>query len=176
VLAPDRYETNPLHLRVGGMTRSELLAELRSHGVSLNSYAETLINHPVFDLREREEVSIVERNVGDFGFSAGATLPQVIAMAHEQGLGLCPVDTGPYLRLAMTWQANAPDSVLSAGRSPTGALKVTSPAVSDDVAFPRGFYLRVVDGMQWLRGFRCDDEYLFAPEDRFAFRIPESGQ
>ncbi|WP_245559015.1 hypothetical protein [Humibacter albus] len=158
------------------MTRSELLGELRSRGVLLNSYAETLINHAVFDLRQREEVGIVERNVGDLGFSTGATLPQVFARAHEHGLEPCPADTGPYLRLMMTWQANAPDSVLSAGRSPTGALKVACAPVSDDVAFPRGFYLRVVDGQQWLRGFRCDDEYLFSPEDRFAFRVPEMRQ
>jgi hypothetical protein len=27
-----------------------------------------------------------------------------------------------------------------------------------------------VDRQQWLRGYRCDDEYVFAPGDRFAFR------
>lgn len=167
---------HPLRLQIGGMTRSELLGELRSRGVLLNSYAETLIDDAVFGLRGREEIGIVERNVGDLGFSAGATLPQVFAAACEQRLGLCPADTGPYLRLAMTWQANAPDSVLSAGKSPAGALKVASTPVSDDVAFPRGFYLRVVDGQHWLRGFRCDDEYLFSPEDRFAFRMPEMRQ
>jgi len=60
--------------------------------------------------------------------------------------------------------------VLSAGRSPAGALKVASAPLSDDVAFPKGFYLRVVDGTLWLRGFRCDDEYRFTPDDTFAFR------
>jgi hypothetical protein len=69
----------------------------------------------------------------------------------------------------MPAQENAPDSVLSAGRSPAGAVKVAAAPLSDDVAFPKGFYLRVVDGVQWLRGYRCDDEYRFAAGDRFAF-------
>jgi hypothetical protein len=49
-------------------------------------------------------------------------------------------------------------------------VKVASAPLSDDATFPKGFYLRVVDGTQWLRGFRCDDEYRFAPDDTFAFR------
>ncbi len=36
--------------------------------------------------------------------------------------------------------------------------------------YPKGFYLRVVDGRAWLRGYRCDDEYDFDPADRFVFR------
>jgi hypothetical protein len=157
-------------LRVGGLTRSDLRAELGSRGVLLNAHAELLLNHTVFDPRGEEEINIIERDVGDLGLRTGATLLEVFAVAHERGFGLCPPDTGPYLRLAIASQANAPDSVLSAGRSPAGALKVASAPLSDDVAFPKGFYLRVVDGQQWLRGFRCDHEYLFSPEDRFAFQ------
>jgi hypothetical protein len=136
----------------------------------LNAYAEVLLGHPAFDLRDAEEVVIVERTVGDLGLLAGATLPEVFSAARARGLDLAPPDTAPYLRLAMPSQADAPDSVLSAGRSPSGAVKVASAPLSDDATFPKGFYLRVVDGTQWLRGFRCDDEYRFAPDDTFAFR------
>lgn len=136
----------------------------------LNAYAEMLLEHPAFDLRRPEEVAIVERTVGDLGHTTGATLSEVFAAAHAQGLRLTPPDTGPYLRLAMAAQADAPDSVLSAGRSPSGAIKVASAPLSSDDAFPKGFYLRVVEGTQWLRGYRCDDEYRFSPDDRFAFR------
>jgi hypothetical protein len=88
------------------------------------------------------------------------------------GLALCPADTAPYLRLAMTWQRNAPDSELSAGRSPAGALKVAAPLLSDDLEYPKGFYLRVIDQQPWLRGYRCDFAYRFDATDRFAFRLP----
>ncbi|WP_241988787.1 hypothetical protein [Cryobacterium sp. TMT1-2-2] len=159
-----------MHLNVGGSTRAELRTKLGSHGVLLNAYADMLLDHTVFDPRAQEEIKIIERNVGELGLRTGATLLEVFAVARERGFALCPPDTGPYLRLAMASQANAPDSVLSAGRSPVGALKVASAPFSDDVAYPKGFYLRVVDGQQWLRGFRCDHEYLFSPEDRFAFQ------
>ncbi len=160
-----------LRLQVGGLTRVELRATLRSRGVLLNAHAVTLLDHPVFDLRNREEISIVERNVADLDLREGGTLPEVFAAARERRLAVCPPDTGPYLRLALTSQANAPDSVLSAGRSPAGALKVATTPLSDDVELPKGFYLRVVDDKHWLRGFRCDDEYRFSPRDRFAFRL-----
>jgi len=138
--------------------------------VSLNAHAETLIAHPVFDKRDGETVRVVERTVAELGLADGATLPEVFAAAAGQGLGLCPPETGPYLRLAWPGQANSSDSVLSAGRSPEGAVKVASVLLSDDVEVPKGFSPRVVDGRQWLRGYRCDDLYGFSADDRFAFR------
>ncbi|MCI0155411.1 hypothetical protein KNO15_01710 [Leifsonia shinshuensis] len=158
-------------MQVGGLTRAELRTALRAGGVLLNTHAETLLDHPVFDLRDPEEVRIVERGVADLGLVDGATLPEVYAGAHARGLSLCPPDAGPYLRLAWTSQADAPDTVLSAGRSPAGALKVASAQLSTDVEYPKGFYVRVVVGRLWLRGYRCDDEYLYEPGDRFAFRV-----
>ncbi|SEH83849.1 hypothetical protein SAMN04515692_10522 [Leifsonia sp. CL147] len=159
-----------LRLSVGGLDREGLRSGLSTQGVLLNAFAELLLDHAVFDVREPEDIRVVQCTVGELGLGGGATLPEVFASAQGQGLALCPPDTGPYLRLAMPSQANAPDSILSAGRSPAGAIKVASAPLSDDVAFPKGFYLRVVDGQQWLRGYRCDDEYRFSPDDRFAFR------
>lgn len=154
---------------VGGLARAELRAALQSHGILLNAFAELLLEHPVFERREPEQVDIVERDVADLR-PGGGTLFEVFAAAQEQGLALCPPDTGPYLRLARASQTEAPDSVLSAGRSPAGALKVATAPLTGDDEYPKGFYLRVVDGRQWLRGYRCDGEYRFVPGDRFAFR------
>ncbi|MDN4613409.1 hypothetical protein P5G50_02985 [Leifsonia sp. F6_8S_P_1B] len=161
--------TEPGTLDVGGLTRSELREALEARGVLLNAYAEQLLEHSVFDRREAEPVHIVERDVADLRPSGG-TLSEVFAAAQKQGLALCPPDTGPYLRLALDSQAEAPDSVLSAGRSPAGAIKVAAAPLSEDDEYPKGFYLRVVDGREWLRGYRCDGEYRFEPGDRFAFR------
>jgi len=61
------------------------------------------------------------------------------------------------------------DSVLSAGRAPSGSIKIASQPLSDDVEYPKGFSLRVVDGELWLRGYRCDDSYVFEPEQNFLF-------
>ena len=39
-----------------------------------------------------------------------------------------------------------------------------------DHDYPKGFYLRVVDGVTWLRGYRCDDEYVWPAGSVLALR------
>lgn len=166
--------TDPaLQLLVGGLSREELRGRLEASAVQLNAHAEALLVHPCFDERAPESVTVIQRRVADLGRPEGGTLPAVIAAALRHDLRLCPPETGPYLRLAMTSQSQAPDSVLSAGRIPTGALHVVSAPLSEDVEFPKGFYLRVVDGVAWLRGFRCDDDYVWPPESVIALRAAE---
>ncbi len=163
---PDTVE-----VEIGGRPRGWLREELRSAGVSMNPHAQTLLEHPVFDEAAAERVRVVVRSVQQLGLDHPATMSRVVSAAAERGLGLCPAVTGPYLRLAWTTQPDSTDSVLSAGRSPDGAVNVAAPQLSDDVDYPRGFYLRAVEGRLWLRGFRCDDLYEFAPDVRFAFRL-----
>lgn len=165
----DRW-LEPLEMEVGGLSRSQLVDKLRTNGVSLNTHAKALITQPIFDEPSRESVCIVDLTVAELGLADGATLPQIFAAAEEHGLGLCPARTGPYLRLAWPSQNNSSNSVMSAGHSPNGALNVASPVLSDNIEVPKGFYLRVVDGRPWLRGYRCDDVYVFSPDARFAFR------
>jgi hypothetical protein len=161
-------------LRVGGLTRSDLKQALFSAGVRLNASGETLLEDPVFGSADAESVvtiELVECTVGDLGLNVGATLPQILATARDEGLVPCPPFTGPYLRLAMRDQPTAPDSVMSNGRAPTGSVTVASERLRVGHDYPRGFYLRVVAGQLWLRGFRCTDDAGWFPEDRFAFRV-----
>lgn len=170
-MTPDPAE-DVLALRVGGRPRAELLHDLRAAGVALNQHAETLLADPAFDDPVARTLRILVRSVEDLGLPEGGVQSRVFAAARARGLELCPLVTGPFLRLAMTDQPDAPDSVLSAGRAPTGAVHVASAPVSDDVEHPKGFYLRVVDGQAWLRGFRCDDSYVWGPEQRLALVLP----
>lgn len=165
---PNRLPDDGILVRVDGRTRSEIKHMLTGGGVLLNAHAETLLAHPAFDASEARILRIVERTVADLGFELGATHAQVFAALSERGLEACPVVTGPFLRLATMDQANAPDSVLSAGRAPSGAIHVLSEPLVDDVTYPKGFYLRVVDGQAWLRAYRCDDTYMWPPEQRLA--------
>ncbi|THJ64662.1 hypothetical protein E8P82_14490 [Arthrobacter echini] len=139
-----------LVVRVGGRSRTETIQALRDAGVQLNAYAETLLAHPAFDAPVSRTLRIVERTVEQLGLARGGIQSHVFAAAKNQGLDLCPLVTGPYLRLAKMAQANAPDSVLSAGRGPTGAIHIASEPVSEDVEYPKGFYLRVIDEQPWL--------------------------
>ncbi|MDF2993286.1 MAG: hypothetical protein K0S37_3800 [Microbacterium sp.] len=173
-------------IEVGGLSRVDLIERLDDRGIQRNAYAEILLADPVFDeaarettTREttmRETVSVVEKSVADLGFTDGATLTQVFDAAVRRGLALCSAVTAPYLRLATLDQASAPDSILSTGRAPTGSVNVASPVLRADHEYPKGFYLRVIDGVPWLRGYRCDDEFVHSPGDRFVFRAPTAGR
>lgn len=168
ILPPDG-----LNVTIGGLLRDELRNELSSRGILLNAQAETLLADATFDEAAAPQViSVVECTVGDLGLAHGAPLSQILSSAGSQGLWLCPPITGPYLRLALVQQATAHDSIMSSGRAPSGSLTVAAQPGRDDDEYPKGFYLRVVDGQAWLRGYTCDDEHLWSPEDRFAFQSP----
>lgn len=160
-------------VRVGGHPRHAVLRALREAGVQLNTHAETLLDHPVFDDPPSQTLRIVLRTVSQLGYPDGGVQSEIFAAATEQGLALCPLLAGPALRLTLLDQANAPDSVLSAGRAPTGAIHVASAPASADVTYPKGFYLRVVDGQPWLRGYRCDDTYVWPADARLALALPD---
>lgn len=160
-------------VRIGGQSRTEIVHSLRETGVKLNTHAEALLAHSAFDDPVSCTLRIVVRTIAQLGLVKGAVQSQVFAAAKRHGLGLCPLVAGPYLRLALMDQQNAPDSVLSAGRGPTGAIHIASEPVSEHVEYPKGFYLRVVDGEAWLRGYRCDDKYIWAPGQRLAFQWPD---
>ncbi|WBU37232.1 hypothetical protein [Homoserinibacter sp. YIM 151385] len=169
-------DADGLRLGVGGLSRPELLAALDAAGVARNAHAETLLAHPVFERRPVEPIVIAVRSVAELGRPAGATLPELLSAAAELGLGPCPADTAPYLRLALSDQTASSDPRMSTGRAPADSLTVASDPLSTDDEDPKGFYLRVVDGVSWLRGYRCDDEHVFAGEDRFAFQRPERAE
>lgn len=165
----DLFGTDGLRLRVGHLPRAELIDRLRDAGVHLNTHAWTLLDHPVFAQAGKQTIDVAVRTVGGLGLPDGGVLAEVFGAARDQGLLPCPAVTGPYLRLAVPDQDPAPDSVLSQGRAPTGSVTVASVPLSEDDEYPKGFYLRVVDGRSWLRGYRCADQYLWSPEDRLAF-------
>ena len=135
-----------LEISVGGLSRVELMSRLSSRSVLVNAHAETLLKDAVFDKRATRAISVTERTVTDLGLHDGVTLPQILESAKQHGLLLYPADTGPYLRMALSEQATSLDSVMSSGRAPAGALTVAADTLSDDADYPKGFYLRVVDG------------------------------
>lgn len=169
---PQRIEL--LDVVVGGMSRSQLTSELSDRGILLNTHAETLLESAAFEIRTAQTVAVTERTVAELGLPDGGSLSRILESALQQNLLLCPADTGPYLRLALIEQATASDSVMSSGRAPTGSLTVASAPLSEDDEYPKGFYLRVVDGEPWLRGYRCDDEHMWSADDRFVFRVLET--
>jgi hypothetical protein len=161
----------PRAVRVGGMDKRELLHSLREHNVQLNKAAEALFEDRRFSpLAESKVIEIAFVSVADLGFTEGATYDQLTARARESGLVECPLELGPHLRLQFLDQPEG-----SAGfpatqhRAPPGSIIVASSPLDESDETPKGFYLRRIDGVLWLRGYWSWPGHISSPEDIFVF-------
>lgn len=157
-------------ITVGILSVDALRMALEAQGVQLNERAETLLARdematPVVTL------DLVTSTPAALGFPEGATLPNFYDAAIAAGLQLCPLATGAYLRLVHQ-ETESLDPELHRHRPPDESLTVASPILDPSFEVPKGFYLRTVDGVRWLRGHRCDDEYVLPPSTVFVFALP----
>lgn len=159
-------------MEIGGLSVEELKLRLSSAGVRLNAYAQLLMQHPIFArVCDQKKITVLSFSVEDLGLRKAAILPRIYEHAQGLGLALCPAITGPYLRLALMGQESSSNSILRAGTNPADSLTIASEMLGDG-DYPKGFYLRVVDSVPWLRGYICDETYEFAPGDLFVFQEP----
>ncbi len=165
-------------LRIGGVSKEQLLSRLDQSGVSLNDAARTLFASALFTTRpDPILVSYVELTVSDLGFDNGATFPELEQKAESKGYVLPPVELGPHLRLHYQSQ---PEGFVgmpaTEHRAPPGSITIASPPLTEDDSFPKGFYLRKINGVLWLRGYWSDLDHVWAPEDRLVFQQPNTEQ
>ncbi len=161
----------PSPVRIGGMSKSTLRRAAQEHGVQLNEAAEQLLGDPRFTTLTRRRITrITALSVAELGFGEGATYGQLTARALESGLTECPLELGPHLRLQFLNQAEAADgTALTHGRAPPGSITIASPPLDDSDETPKGFYLRKVDGVSWLRGYRSWAGHVWSPGDVLVF-------
>lgn len=161
-------------VRIGGMGKSELLAELQRNGIQLNDYARILFAHSGFTTASAtSDVATVELAVRNLGYARGATIAQLHERAIDLGLELCPLELGPHLRLQVLDQPEGHRGhPPSSHKAPPGSVTVASRPLTDEHETPKGFYLRRIDGVPWLRGYRCALDDLWSPEDRLVFCRP----
>lgn len=145
---------------------------LKANNIRINDFAELFMAHPHFSTEGLPtHFRLVICTLAELGFPDGAVLEDIIARADAFGLGLCHISTGFFFRLAYTHQPESREHVLSGThRSPDGAVIVSSETPEPDDAFPKGLYLRNVDGQLWLRGYVCDQSYRWSADDVFAFQ------
>ena len=163
-------------VRLGGMSKSELLAALQSNGIQLNEYGRSLFANSKFTTSPAiSRIATVEISVADLGYGEGATMAQIHERAAELGLSLCPLELGPHLRLQFL---NQPEGHLghapSKHRAPPGSITVASHQLTEADDTPKGFYLRRLDGVLWLRGYCSGPEHISSAEDRLVFCIPQN--
>ncbi|MDS0816832.1 hypothetical protein, partial [Lacticaseibacillus paracasei] len=85
----------------------------------------------------------------------------IFQKAESIGWQLCPLELAVYLRLQWQGQEKSTNNILHKHEAPQDAVTVASPVIDPDPNHPKGFYLRNIDGQLWLRGYICDDEYVF---------------
>jgi len=157
-------------LEVGGLTKWELIEKLQKTSILINEFGERLLADDKFTTSETKySLQIVELTVGNLGFPDGATTDQIFKRANELGLKLCPIELGPYLRLQYLDQPEGFSGKLPKHQAPSGSVTIASEILTEDDDFPKGFYLRRINGVLWLRGYLADHLHVWNPEDHFIF-------
>jgi hypothetical protein len=156
---------------VGGLTKSGLMEELQRNAISINEAAERLFASEHFTTSgTRYAVTTVELTVRDLGFLQGATIAEIYARAEALGLGLCPLELGPHLRLQYLDQPEGYwGQPVRQHQAPSGSITIASEKLTEDDDFPKGFYLRRIKGELWLRGYRSGPEHVWEHDDHFIF-------
>src|ERR1700722_19046861 len=89
-------------VRIGGMSKLELLAELQNRGIECNDSARTLFAHDSFTTSDVvTDVEVVELLIGELGYPRGANNAQIQKRMDELGPSLCPLELDPDLRLQL---------------------------------------------------------------------------
>jgi len=144
---------------------------LRTNAISLNESAERLLASDHFTTSPpRYAVTTVELTVGDLGFPRGTTIAALYARAGELGLGRCPLELGLHLRLQYRDQPEgAWGQPVRRHQALYGSITIASATLPEADDFPKGFYLRRIEGVLWLRGYRSWPQHVWEADDHFIF-------
>jgi hypothetical protein len=164
----------PRLVNVGGASKEQLLMQLTSARIKLNEAAQTLLSSDKFTTSESPRtLTAVELAVRHLGYTQGATMPELQYKAKALGLVLPPIELGPYLRLQYFDQVEGYwGHPITQHRAPPSSVTVASAPLMRDDEFPKGFYLRRIQGALWLRGYRSGPEHVYDPDDWFVFCLP----
>ena len=152
--------------------KSEIPTVLQENNIRINEYAKTYMDHPDFQTEgTQSNITVVLCALKELGLEKGAVYADIFSVAAETGLYPCRPSIGLFLRLAYLDQVQSENSVLSGTHhAPDSAVTVFSEFLEkDNDDFPKGLYLRNVDGTLWLRGYICDKTYRWSSENVFAF-------
>jgi hypothetical protein len=153
------------------VSKQDLLARLAQAGVQLNDLGSRLFSDSRFTTTaSRLTIDTAQLSVADLGFPAGATFAELVTAAALRGLSPCELELAPNFRLQFTDQAEGfVGQPATQNQAPTGAITVASLPISEDDEDPKGFYLRRIDGVLWLRGYRSWAGHIWSAGDEFVF-------
>jgi hypothetical protein len=145
-------------ISIGSTPKEALISQLENAGIKFNTYANKIFDLPEFDSQNLPaNMKLVKVSFVDIGLSSPKNFAEIVKRAESQGLNLCPLPVGAYLRLKYLEQPKGP------------YLTVASKKPKEDPNFPNGLYLRNFENSLWLRGYRASDDYLWPVESEFIF-------
>jgi len=148
-------------IRVGGLTKIQILDELKINKIFLNSYAKLLFSSSKFITSKKvKKITLQAISVSELGFKQGANFKDLVLNANFRNLELCSLEMASHFRLQFINQPNGP------------YLTVASKKILKDELEPNGLYLRRYDNKLWLRGYRATTNHIWKPEDKFIFKKP----
>ncbi len=156
------------------MDKAELLQRLAAVQVQINPAGQQLFADERFGTSAQPRQILVQQiSVADLGLPDGGVMAEILAAAAARGLGLCPLELAPHLRLQMLDQAEgARGFAPTRHRSPPGAIRVVSEPLCADDEVPKGFYLRRIEGVLWLRGYWSSADHVRRPDEQLVFAYP----
>jgi len=131
-----------LEIEVGGKSKDELIAEIKSGGCDVSSWAADIMFKPAWKPGEKQMVKFARVKVRDLGFTKNPLICDIFARIRELGHSLCEPSDGPAIRLALKEQ-------------PVGDIFWTAmEQIADYEDNPFVFYVeRYDDGKQWLDAY-----------------------
>lgn len=163
-------QTTTRTVEVGGLTKSQLIHNLQKQSILMNEFGKMLFADNKFATSvSKYTLETVELTVQDLGLLEGGTISQIFSRANQLDLKSCPLELGPFLRLGYLDQPESGLYSHQQDQAPNGSITVASEILTEDDKFPKGFYLRRIDGVLWLRGYICDDQHVWEPSDHFIF-------
>lgn len=162
-------------VEVGGLTKSQLIQKLQHYSILINEYGERLLTDNKFTTSDTKySLQTVELTVSNLGFPNGANTTQIFKRASNLGLELCPLELGAHLRLEYLDQPEGfSDNPLQRHQAPSGSITIASEILTEDDDYPKGFYLRRINGILWLRGYLANHLHVWNHDDHFIFCQPK---
>ena len=145
-------------ISVGGVPKNLLINRLVKAGIQFNEYAKTLFEHEAFATDAPvEKLKLVKIKPSDLGLSNPYSLEMVVQQASNLGLRVCPLPVAAFLRLEYLDQVEGP------------YLTIASARPENDENYPTGFYIRNLENILWLRGYRAIGECDHPLNNEFVF-------
>jgi len=107
--------------------------------------------------KSRQSLGLVVLSVRELGFPRGAQLQDIYRAADSQGLGLCPAEVGPQLRLQYPDQPNGE------------LLEIAMEPIRDSVGGLNLFSVRRFDEGRWLSSIGGRPDRFWDADRRFVF-------